>query len=191
MCGNSWFQWLHHALWTLQSNTGRSGPRRSRRMRPWLEMLENRIAPTTIIAPDIADNTLYHVSSSDPTVQLSNAAGQNFFVGEVGLTGGGALRRGAIKFDLSGVPAGSTITSATLTLNMSRSRGGSQSVALHRALADWGEGTSTATASREGMGTARRPAMSRGTTRSFLRSCGPLRAEILWPVPACPRRSAA
>jgi hypothetical protein len=40
------------------------------------------------------------------------------------------------------VPVGSTITEVTLTLNMSRTVDDGQVIALHRMLADWGEGVS-------------------------------------------------
>ena len=61
----------------------------------------------------------------------------------VGTTVTGSPRRGLIAFDVAGsVPAGATITSAQLTLNLALSRGASkQTVGLHRLLADWGEGT--------------------------------------------------
>ena len=60
-----------------------------------------------------------------------------------GTTGTGSPRRGLIAFDVAGsVPAGATITSAQLTLNLALSGGGSkQTVGLHRLFADWGEGT--------------------------------------------------
>jgi hypothetical protein len=84
------------------------------------------------------DNTLYE----DIAGALSNGAGQNFFVGK---TNTGSIRRGLIAFTLTGnIPANSTITSVSLTLNMSMTVAGSENVSLHRATADWGEGTSIA-----------------------------------------------
>jgi len=48
-----------------------------------------------------------------------------------------------IAFDVAGnVPAGSTIQSAVLTLNMSKTAGAGIDVDLSAALQDWGEGTS-------------------------------------------------
>jgi hypothetical protein len=91
----------------------------------------------------LADNTLYQVSTAPPSQQLSDGAGQHFYVGEIKQTTN-PLRRGAIKFDLSAVPVGSTITSVTLTLNMSKTVSGAEDIALHRALLNWGEGTSNA-----------------------------------------------
>lgn len=84
------------------------------------------------------DNTLYESA----TGAISNGAGEYFFAGT---TLPGDIRRAVIAFDVAGnLPAGSTINSVTLTLNMSRTVSGSQTVALHRLLADWGEGSSNA-----------------------------------------------
>ena len=94
------------------------------------------------------DNTLYEYVPADG--DLSNALGDHFFTGETAM---GELRRGVLAFDIAGnVPAGSTITGVTLTLNMSRTPSGTaRTVELHRLLADWGEGTSQASG-QEGMG---------------------------------------
>jgi len=94
------------------------------------------------------DNTLYEYVPADG--DLSNALGNHFFTGETAM---GEVRRGVLAFDIAGnVPAGSTITGVTLTLNMSRTPSGtSRTVELHRLLADWGEGTSQASG-QEGIG---------------------------------------
>ena len=111
------------------------------------------IAPSLASAQSIninpnKDNTLYEYVPADG--DLSNALGDHFFTGETAM---GELRRGVLAFDIAGnVPAGSTITSVALTLNMSRTPSGtSRTVELHRLLADWGEGTSQASG-QEGMG---------------------------------------
>lgn len=86
------------------------------------------------------DNTLYENAAGS----LSNGAGDHFFAGHTGLNTM-VIRRGLIAFDVAAdIPAGSTIHSATLTLNMSRTLSGTQPVALHRLLSDWGEGLSHA-----------------------------------------------
>ena len=104
-------------------------------------------AQTTVDLPATQDNTLYESGTGN----LSNGAGAHFFVGQ---TSGGAIRRGLVSFDVAGqVPAGATIQTVTLTLNMSRSVSGGQDVSLHRVTADWGEGTSDA-AGQEGGGTS-------------------------------------
>src|SRR6266851_2881859 len=143
MFGDSWRPWLHRTVNAFRSSTGRKRKRRARRFRPWMENLENRTTPAAVNLTPIADNTLYQVATADPSQQLSNGAGQHFYVGRTN-QGSNDIRRGAIKFDFSAVPAGSTITGATLTLNLSKTRNGAQSIALHRALLNWGEGTSKA-----------------------------------------------
>ncbi len=88
--------------------------------------------------PSMKDNTLYE----DDTGMVSNGAGQHMFVGT---TAGGLLRRALIAFDIVGnIPAGSTIQSVVLTLNMSRTAGSAIDVDLRAATQDWGEGTSVA-----------------------------------------------
>jgi hypothetical protein len=96
------------------------------------------------------DNTLY----ADTLGRLSNGIGWHFFVGP---NSGGGIRRGLLFFDIAGnVPAGSVISNATLILNMSRTPSADQTVKIHRALADWGEGTSDA-GGGEGGGTFATP----------------------------------
>lgn len=94
------------------------------------------LADQVTLAP-LKDNTLYE----DPAGGLSNGIGETMFAGRSAQTSG-SIRRGLIAFDLSGIPAGSTIQSVTLTMSMTRSRAGTRNVTLHRALADWGEGSS-------------------------------------------------
>jgi spore coat protein A, manganese oxidase len=101
----------------------------------------------------VKDNTLYEYDPSEG--DLSNALGFHFFAGETGM---GDLRRGVLAFDIVGnLPAGSTITSVTLTLNMSRTALTTpRTIELHKLLADWGEGTSQASG-EEGMGAPATP----------------------------------
>ena len=61
------------------------------------------------------DNTLYEYDAAEG--DHSNGAGFHFFAGENGM---GELRRGVLAFDLAGtIPAGSTITAVSLSMNMS------------------------------------------------------------------------
>lgn len=83
------------------------------------------------------DNTLYQ----DAAGGLSNGTGSTFFSGE---TGGGLIRRGLVEFDLSAIPAGSTIQSVTLNLFLVQAQSFPTDVSLHEVLAEWGEGTSNA-----------------------------------------------
>ena len=92
------------------------------------------------IAPS-KDNTLYEYDPADG--DTSNALGFHLFAGKTAM---GELRRGVLAFDIAGsVPAGSTITGVTLSMNMSRTPlSVAYPVELHVLLADWGEGTSQA-----------------------------------------------
>ena len=103
-------------------------------------MLQSAVGAVRALTP-IKDNTLYE----DALGSLSNGAGQHLFAGRTEELVGALIRRGLIAFDVAGeIPAGSTILSASLTLNMSRTNlaAGPRTVSLHRVLADWGEGTS-------------------------------------------------
>ncbi len=95
----------------------------------------------TVDVPAVKDNTLYSTSTN------SNGAGTGIFCGRTGNNGGPTTMRSVMAFDVAGaVPAGSTVTSATLTLTLvawSPSNMATQTHTLHRLLADWGEGTST------------------------------------------------
>ncbi len=105
------------------------------------------IAQTTVIIPVAADNTIYQTPSGN-----SNALGQNIFSGT---NGGGSPRRGLIKFDPgAAIPAGATITAVTLTLNCNNTRTIADNVSLHTLTSDWGEGTSDAGGTGDGVGVA-------------------------------------
>ena len=94
-----------------------------------------------VVLTSVSDNTLIE----DPTGAYSAGAAQYFFAGRVGVNGGETLRRGVLRFDLSQIPAGSTITSVSLKLYCSAAGSGTaQTVQLKRMLASWGEGPSTA-----------------------------------------------
>ena len=101
-------------------------------------------ADTVSLEPS-KDNTLFE--DSDGT--LSNGAGERLLCGR---TGEPNNRRALIAFDFSSLPAGSVISSVSLTLNASKVASSSaQSTSLHRLLADWGEGSSNASG-QEGRG---------------------------------------
>jgi hypothetical protein len=110
--------------------------------------IRGQLVPESVWLAAAKDNTLYEDSAG----ARSNGSGAHFFAGR---TQNGSTRRGLIQFDVSasGIPAGSTITSAVLTLNVSRARAGSEAVTLHRVARDWGEGASNASA-QEGAGAA-------------------------------------
>ncbi len=112
---------------------------------PRVEALEDRCVPTTITLTPSKDNTLYESA----TGATSNGAGDFFFVGRTNQASD-SIRRGLIAFNFGSIPAGATINSVSLKLNMSKTPGGSTTVALHRLTADWGEGTSNANANEGG-----------------------------------------
>lgn len=91
----------------------------------------------------VKDNTVYQ----DPNGALSNGAGEFFFAGN---NANNLIRRGVIAFDLSAIPAGSTINNVSLTLHMSQTSTGAQNVSLHSLLSNWGQGTSDASGGEGG-----------------------------------------
>lgn len=92
------------------------------------------------------DNTLYEST----TGTVSNGAGVAFFCGRTNM---GKRRRGLIHFDVAGnVPAGATIVSVALTLEMNQTAGGPINIDLRKVLADWGEGTSAPAMGNGGSG---------------------------------------
>src|SRR4029450_6227331 len=94
--------------------------------------------PPTLRA--IRDATLIE----SPTGALANGAGPYFFAGRTGQASG-SMRRGVLAFDVAAhVPPGVTVTAVRLTLHMSQSNAGPAPTSLHRALAAWGEGSSSA-----------------------------------------------
>jgi len=84
------------------------------------------------------DNTIFAESDT-----LSNGAGFHFFVGNNGL---GDARRGLLAFDVSSsVPAGATVDSVALVLNMSkRVLPDTVTISVHLVNGDWGQAGSDA-----------------------------------------------
>jgi len=105
------------------------------------------LASTTVSLTPSADNTIYSEA------ELSNGAGQNLFAGR---TNQGAERRALVKFDLTGIPAGSMIDRVELSLTVNKTNFGDVAFALHPLTADWGEGASDA-AQNEGRGQTAQP----------------------------------
>ena len=104
-----------------------------------LPLFPLRAARADVVSIEAArDNTLYE----DASGSLSNGAGEHLFSG---LTGEGLRRRALVGFDVAAVvPAGATILSATLRMNMSMSTSAAEWVDVHRVLVAWGEGDSEA-----------------------------------------------
>lgn len=100
---------------------------------PCLEAASISLAP-------LKDNVIYE----DESGNLSNALGPNLHAGENGGGGGNLELRSLITFDISAIPAGSTVNQVSLRLIGNSNRGTSITVdtSLHRILANWGEGSS-------------------------------------------------
>lgn len=93
----------------------------------------------TVQLSAVADSTLYDDGASG---QLSNGQGIGVFSG---VTNAGNIRRALLRFDLTGVPPGATITGVSLRLRITQTISGPSDVELHRVLAAWGEGASGGT----------------------------------------------
>jgi FtsP/CotA-like multicopper oxidase with cupredoxin domain len=98
--------------------------------------------PTTVTVAPSKDNTLYE----DATGSLSNGGGTKLLTSKSSV---GTIRRGTLAFDLLEIPTGATVTGAALTLYNAEAGTNSATVNLHKATADWGEGTSTATGTED------------------------------------------
>lgn len=108
-----------------------------------------------------ADTTIFADTSGGTQSDGLSDGGPNLWLSA---TVGGQTRRALIRFDLSAIPAGSTITSVQLTLYQLRARG-EHPVRVHRLLAPWGEATSNAGGS--GSGVAARPGDATWSHRFF------------------------
>lgn len=104
--------------------------------------------PHTVTLTPSKDNTLYETTDGS----ASNGAGVHLFVGD---TAGGSRRRALIAFDIaSQIPPGATVTSVSLTMQVTRTISGGTTDALHPLTKDWGEAGSKALDSRDGGGAA-------------------------------------
>lgn len=88
------------------------------------------------------DGTLIQPDGSD---EYSLGSAWQFYAGRVGPNANNTLRRGLLRFPVeSSVPPGSTITSVTINLYMSKTQTGNQNISFRRCTSDWGEGLSIA-----------------------------------------------
>ena len=130
-------------------------------------------ALTGVLAATAGADTLNAVANRDNSMfseltSNSNGAGTGIFVGANQQSN---VRRGLVSFDLSSIPAGSTITGATLTMFMAQSVGGAIDVQLRRVSSSWGEGTSVGS----GQGAAATPGDATWLHSSF--------SSTLWSTP--------
>lgn len=93
--------------------------------------------PITVDLPAALDNILYESA----TGSVSNGLGRYLYTGN---QSNGLRRRSLISFDVSSIPSGAFVQSATLRLFCSQGQGALVPVRLHRVLESWGEGTSDA-----------------------------------------------
>jgi hypothetical protein len=109
------------------------------------------------------DNTLYESAAGD----ISNGAGTGMFAGRSNAEAD-SIRRGLVWFDVAAqIPAGSTITSATLSLYQSSANTQPISISVHRSLESWGEGTSVGGGGGGGGGAAATAGDATWLFRSF------------------------
>jgi hypothetical protein len=110
-----------------------------------------------------ADATLFAVEAN-----RASGAGAHLFIGTIA---SGDPRRALLRFDLTGIPPGSTITAASLRVVVDRSAIGSSpddTATAHRLLASWGESTSNSGGG--GGGDAADPGDATWTERYFAAS---------------------
>jgi hypothetical protein len=106
-------------------------------------------ADTAVLTPD-KDNTLFQTTAGN----LSDGGGQALYAGRTGQsTLALQIRRGLLHFNLSSIPAGAAITSASLRLTAeNRGQNGDRAMTLHMLLQDWGQGNSGGGGSGGGLG---------------------------------------
>lgn len=90
----------------------------------------------------VADTTIFADATGAPSAadwdSVSDSQGGSLWLGT---TAGGFVRRALLRFDLSSIPAGQVVVSASLRLYETRSVDDHE-VHVHRLLAPWGEGPS-------------------------------------------------
>ncbi len=103
------------------------------------------VRATSISLGAAKDNTLFENADGN----LSSGAGQHVYSGLTGHQDGFNIRRSLLAFDVvDSIPAGATINSAELTLEMTKKQiaAGPMLTGLHRLTSDWGEGASVSPA---------------------------------------------
>jgi hypothetical protein len=98
------------------------------------------LAAATVQLEPSRDATLIQ----DPAGALANGSGPNFFVGHNNQLENG-VRRALVRFDVASVlPPRAIIDEVSLSLSTNPGNPAPRSIRIHRVLADWGEGASSA-----------------------------------------------
>lgn len=111
----------------------------------WCPLLLTALCVSSVAFADtISLNPVADASISENNAANPNAMPGNMIVGHLDPINANVMSRGLLRFDLSGIPVGSTITSAvlavTVTINASAN---ADTHALHRMNAPWVEATVT------------------------------------------------
>ena len=107
-----------------------------------LALVVGKLHADTMILNPSKDAVLYEEALGN----LANGAGQHIFAGKSGGTGGEKTLRSLLAFDLvaAGIPSNAIVHAVTLQLTVNTPNVHQGTVRLHRATADWGEGSSQA-----------------------------------------------
>jgi hypothetical protein len=96
-------------------------------------------APVQVRLEAVADTTIFANQGGDMAYDgISDGSGPNIWTS---VLASGTTRRALVRFDLSSIPAGSRVVSASLQLFVVRARD-EHDLSLHRILSAWGEGAS-------------------------------------------------
>ena len=102
---------------------------------------QQRVSGESVQLMPSKDNTLYE----NATGSISNGAGTTIYAGKTGQNNSYLLRRSVLAFDLAAVPAGSTVTDASLKVQVTKTNGAlAETFTLNPLIAAWGEGASNA-----------------------------------------------
>lgn len=117
------------------------------------------LADTIVLSP-ANDTTIFNADAR------SNGAGPFLWCGRTRASGNNTVSRSLVRFDLSVIPAGATITDARMSmmLESGASGSGTQTHTLHRLTSDWGEGP---TVSFQGSGAAALPGDATWQVRKY------------------------
>jgi hypothetical protein len=123
------------------------------RIKAFLSLLVAFFCTVSVRATVVVCKALHDCAIDGSAPDNSNGGGPAFFCGG---DGNGMPHRALILFDLSGIPAGATITNVQMTLSLSNVAGGggggggmepsSATISLYALSRNWGEGTNESTA---------------------------------------------